>query len=408
MCHSGKRVTGDLSIVGGSLVGEQAISPGDLLIRGGIIVGSRPQSFPQVTSAGTGVSVLDAAGLLVAPGFIDTQVNGAVGVDLSTEPEGWERVAAALPRYGVTSFVPTVITGAPEVPRRLLTALRAGGGIGRVAGVGSARSLGAHLEGPMLNPIRRGIHPLARLRAPSPALVEGWSAEEGVALVTIAPELPGALAVVTALVDRGVVVAAGHTDATAEELLASVDAGVTHVTHLFNAMRPFHHRDPGPIGVTLGHPTLTAGLIADGVHLHRLTVTAAWVAMGRRLNMVTDAVAALGWASRPTSVGSAAVGVGGVGVVDDDGRLAGGNVGLDQHVRNLLTWTGCSIPDAIATVTSTPADILRRPGKGRLRPGSDGDIVLLARDLQIVATVVGGVVVYDRRQAGGTGSSERS
>jgi N-acetylglucosamine-6-phosphate deacetylase len=364
-----------LVVAGGRLVGREHIVSADLVVRRGRIdaVGadlSRPAAAP----------VLDASNLLVAPGFIDTQVNGAVGINLTADPDRLADVAAALPRYGVTSFLPTVISSAADVATRLLDTL----GAGELGGRG-ATPLGAHFEGPMLNPARRGAHPTRYLRTPSPDLIEGWSRQDGVAMVTLAPELPGALDAVRLLVARGVVVAAGHTDATTDEVLEALDAGVSHLTHLFNAMRPLHHREPGPIGVALGHPTLTAGLIADGVHLHPRTVAAAWAAMGRRLNLVSDAVAVLG---------SGKIG----GLVNDEGVLAGSATPLDQSFRNLVTWTGCTIPDAVATVTSTPADLLGRADKGRLSAGADADLVLLDSDLAVVATVIAGVVVHDVRR----------
>ena len=233
---------------------------------------------------------LDVSGLLVAPGFIDLQINGALGIDLADEPERLWEVGAALSRYGVTGFLPTIITSPAGTPERAMAALA-----DRPTGFAGAEPLGLHLEGPMLNPDRRGAHDPALLRLPSPGLVEGWTRADGVALVTLAPELPGGLAVVEQLVEAGVVVSAGHTAATADELDRAVAAGLSYVTHLFNAMVPFGHRDPGPIGLALSDGRLTAGLIADGIHVHPIAVAAAWRALGpSRLSLVTDAVAALG------------------------------------------------------------------------------------------------------------------
>ncbi len=363
----------DLIIAGGRVVGPYGVTPADVMVGGG-----------RIRAVGAGlrrpdpIEVLDASDLLVAPGYIDTQINGAAGVDLTREPERVGDVALALPRYGVTSFLPTVTSAPSGVADRLLDAVT-----GHRRGGGEAEPLGAHFEGPMLNPARRGAHPAARLRRPSLDLVEGWSRARGLAMVTIAPELPNALEVIGRLAERGVVVAAGHTDAATDVLLRSLDAGVTHLTHLFNAMRPLHHRDPGPVGVALGHAWLTAGLIADGVHLHPLTVAAAWSAMGRRINLVTDALAVLGTQDADGEVPRTAEGI-----------LAGSNLSLDQAVRNLVAWTRCPVADAIATVTSTPAGLLGRPHKGRIAEGADADLVLLDRGLRVVATVVGGSLAY--------------
>lgn len=380
--------TRDLSVIGGRVVGEQDVTQArtDVVVVDGRIaaVGA---SGPRAGSA-----VLDASDLIVAPGFIDTQINGALTIDLTAEPERVAEVAAALPRYGVTGFLPTIISSTPDVPVRLLEALA-----GYQPAEGASRPLGAHIEGPMLNPRRRGAHPPELLRPPADDLVAGWSREAGVAMVTLAPELPYALEITRALAAAGVVVAAGHTDATTDEAVAGLQAGVSHVTHLFNAMRPMHHREPGPIGVAMGHHSLTAGLIVDGVHLHPRTVAAVWAAMGRRINLVTDAVAGLGCSPGPMVLGGMAVTRGGGGVLNEDGILVGSNLSLDQAVRNLVAWTGCSVPDAIATVTSTPAAVLGRPGQGRVVEGGDADLVLLDDDLNVVATVVAGALAYDSR-----------
>ncbi|MFP3902509.1 MAG: N-acetylglucosamine-6-phosphate deacetylase, partial [Acidimicrobiia bacterium] len=249
------------------------------------------------TERGGPADRLDVTGLVVAPGFVDLQCNGAAGVDLVAEPEGLWTLATALPRWGVTAWLPTVISAPAEVRARAREALR-GGPPATVRGP-FARPLGLHLEGPFLAPERAGAHPTGQLRPPDPALVaaEGWSAAEGVAMVTLAPELPRALDVVRGLVERGVVVAAGHSSASAEQASDAVDAGVRVVTHLFNAMAPLHHRDPGLAGVALADERVRSGVIADGVHLHPTTVALAARALGDRLCLVTDAVATLGSAA---------------------------------------------------------------------------------------------------------------
>src|SRR5690606_8657841 len=190
---------------------------------------------PGRVDAGADTVRIDARGLVVAPGFVDLQCNGAAGVDLTGEPERLGEVAAVLPRWGVTSWLPTIVTCAARVRRRALAALAAHtAGVAGGAGGGGAVPLGLHLEGPFLAPRRRGAHDPRHLAAPSLDVfeAEGWSRAAGVALVTLAPELPGALPVVRALVERGVVVAAGHSDATAAQAAAAVAAGVSYVTHL--------------------------------------------------------------------------------------------------------------------------------------------------------------------------------
>jgi N-acetylglucosamine-6-phosphate deacetylase len=370
-----------LLLAGGSVVGVDRIEPADVLLGDGSITAVGPR-----LDAPHGARTLDVSGLLVAPGFIDLQINGALGIDLADEPERLWEVGPALIRYGVTGFLPTIISSPRGTPERAMAALAE-----RPAGFAGAEPLGLHLEGPMLNPARRGAHDLTLLRPPSPALVERWTRSEGVALVTLAPELPGGLAVVEQLVASGVVVSAGHTAATAEELDRAVAAGVSYVTHLFNGMVPFGHRDPGPIGVALADHRLTAGLIADGIHAHPVAVAAAWQALAPvRLSLVTDAVAALGRPPGRFPLGARTVTLGDDGVRLDDGTLAGSALALDQAVRNLIAFTGCSPAESIATVTATPARVLGLPRKGAVAPGFDADLTLLTADLRVATTFVGG------------------
>ncbi|GAB6987090.1 N-acetylglucosamine-6-phosphate deacetylase [Nocardioides pyridinolyticus] len=262
------------------------------------------------------------------PGLVDAQVNGAAGIDLTASPDRLWEVASALPAYGVVAFVPTVITSDPEARAVALATLAAG----PPAGWEGAEPLGLHFEGPMISPARRGAHPEHWLRPPSPDLVDGWSREAGVIMATIAPELPGALDVIARLVSEGVVVSVGHTDATAAQVTAALDAGATVVTHLGNAMPPLRPREPGPVGAVLGGADVVAGLIVDGHHLDPLFVRAAWRALGpSRFLSVADTTAALGLPDGPTRLGDQDV-VMAAGTVRLHGRR-GGRDGDDRPAR---------------------------------------------------------------------------
>jgi N-acetylglucosamine-6-phosphate deacetylase len=321
-----------------------------------------------------------------------------VGVDLTAEPERVWEVAAALPRWGVTAWLPTVVTAPRSVRVRALRALRDGppGGTGVYA-----VPLGLHLEGPFLAPDRRGAHDARHLLAPTPEVVddEGWSADAGVALVTLAPELPGALDLVRRLVDRGVVVSAGHSSASEAEATAAFDAGVTYVTHLFNAMAPLGHRAPGLVGAALVDDRVRVGLIADGLHVAPTVVALAARALADRLTLVTDAVAALGAPPGPLRLGDLAVTVseadGAVRLAD--GTLAGSTLALDQAVRNLVAYAGVPLAEAVRAATAAPAAVLGLADRGVVAPGAVGDLTLLTPAGEVVATVVGGRLVHDAR-----------
>lgn len=349
-----------------------------------------------IAPASDGGPELDASGLVVAPGLIDLQVNGAHGVDITAEPHRLWEVAAALPAYGVTAFLPTVITSSPEARAAALEALAAGRPAGIPAG---AVPLGMHFEGPMIAATHKGAHPEHWLAPASLDLVAGWSADAGVAMVTLAPELPGALAVIELLVRRGVVVSVGHTAATAAEVEAAVAAGATAVTHLFNGMPPLHSRAPGPVGATFDG-SLVAGVLVDGHHLDPAVVRLAWRVLGpSRFLSVSDTTAALGLADGAQRLGDQEVLIKDGAVRLADGTLAGTAASLIYCLRELVRVTGCSHDEALTTATATPCRLLGDASRGRLDPGARGDLVLLTEDLRVVVTVVGGDVVYDARTA---------
>ena len=245
----------------------------------------------------------------------------------------------------------------------------------------------------MLSPARRGAHPESLLVAASVDLVDGWGRSSGVVLATVAPELPGALAVIEELTGRGVVVSARPHRHVGRAVRTCGSPPAAYVTHLFNAMRPFNHRDPGPIGATLADGTVVAGLICDGIHVDPVAVRMAWQALGpARLNLVTDAVEVLGL-DLGGRIGSVEVTADAAGVRTADGVLAGSNLALDQAVRNLVEFTGCPV-EPIATVTSTPADLLHLTGRGRLVVGGRADVTLLDSSLNVTATIVGGELAW--------------
>jgi N-acetylglucosamine-6-phosphate deacetylase len=376
-------VTPRLSVEGGLVLRpDDCAAIGDVVLADGRIAAPGPEPTHRI----------DATGLLVAPAFVDLQCNGLAGRDLTVQPELMWEVGALLPRFGVGSFLPTLVSAGADVIDRAQQALTE-----RPPAYAGAEPLGLHLEGPLIAPQRRGAHPTEALRGLADIDVSGWSRRSGVACVTLAPELDGALALIPELVARDVLVSLGHTDATAEVAGAAVDAGARGVTHLFNAMRPFAHRDPGVVGVGLADPRLHCGLIADGVHLHPTALVAAWRALTpARAVLVTDSVAATcaSTSMSMSTLGGSAVVADAVAVRTPAGALAGSLLTADRAVRNVVAWTGCAASEAVRAATRTPADLLRRPAKGRLEVGADADLVLLHQDLTVAATLLRGRLVH--------------
>ena len=374
----------DMIVRHGRVLREGSFVAADLASAAGLVV-------PPVSAEAA--VVVDAEGLLVAPGYVDLQCNGGLGIDLAVEPERLWELAALLPRFGVTAWLPTIVTTPPGVVERALETLAAG----PPARWQGAVPLGLHLEGPFLSPQQPGAHPKALLQSPGLAAIEGWTREGGVAVVTLAPDRPGALEVIQALVERKVVVSLGHTPATAEVATAAVAAGASWVTHLFNAMAPLHHRAPGLAGVALTDERLRVGLIPDGIHLHPSIVAVAQRALGDRLTIVTDAVGALGMPMGRQSLGRSEVMVSDNGVRLADGTLAGSNLAMDQGVRNLVAFSGCTTATALHAASTAPVAVLGDTTRGTLAQGARADAVLLSEDLHLVATIVGGVVLHDTR-----------
>ncbi len=333
--------------------------------------------------------IIDATGHTLVPGFIDLQVNGGFGFDFTRDPATIWTVAAQLPRFGVTAFLPTIVTSPLETVQaaQLVIAQRP------PAGFKGASPLSLHLEGPFLNPAKKGAHNPDFMRRPSLKDVATWFPENGVRLVTLAPELPGALNLIPALTGRGIIVSAGHSIATYDEAILGFDAGISYGTHLFNAMPVMHHREPGLAGALLADERVVVGLIPDGIHVHPALVRLVWQLAGGRLNLVTDAMAALGMPVGTYHLGDVMAHVDKVSARLPDGTLAGCIISMNAALQNLIDFTGCSLAEALATITTIPAGLLGIK-KGRIAPGYDADLVLLTSDQQVKMTMVTGRIVY--------------
>jgi N-acetylglucosamine-6-phosphate deacetylase len=368
---------------------ETTIEAGAILVDGRHIVAcTSAAELPAPQAA----EMLDANGALIVPGFIDLQLNGAFGNDFTASPETIWRVAESLPRWGVTSFLPTIITSPPSQVGKAQEVLDGG----PPAGWSGSIPLGLHCEGPFLNPQKKGAHNPKHLRMPALEAITGWSPQQHVRLVTLAPELPGALSVVEALVDRGVLVSSGHSMATYAQAQAAFAAGARYGTHLFNAMPPLEHREPGLPGALLTTPGQTAGIIPDGVHTHPAIVALTWQMKGsKRLNVVTDAMAALGMPPGRYMLGDQEVIVTERDARLPSGTLAGSVLTMDKALRLFFRYTGCSLAEALETMTSTPADLLGiGQERGRIVPGAYADLVVLTQELHVALTMVEGKVAY--------------
>ena len=364
-------------------------APASVLIDGGRIaaVGSAA-----VVPRGPGIRRIDAAGLILAPGLIDLQLNGGFGADFTTEPRSIWAVANRLPEHGVTAFLPTLVSPSAEMVAAAIEALAAGPPDGHAGAV----PLGWHVEGPFIHPDAAGAHDVARLRLPDPAFVERWTPDAGVRLVTLAPELPGALEVARALSDRGVVVAAGHSTASYEQGAAGIAAGVRYATHLFNAMPPIRAREPGLALALLEDPRVVVGLIPDGIHLDPAVVRLVQRLVGSdRLSVVTDSTAALGMPDGEHVLAGRSVVLSKGEVRDPEGRLAGSSLAADEAVRNLAAVAGLAPGHAIAAMTSVPARLLGiETERGAIAPGTRADLVLFDQELRPVAVLVAGELVH--------------
>ena len=345
--------------------------------------------------------VVDFGDAVLAPGLIDIHIHGSGGHDvMEDDPGAMRAIERFLAGHGVTSYFPTTVT-APEdkilfaldrIGRAIETAEKDGDGAAR------ARPLGIHLEGPFISHARRGVHPPAHLLPPTPKLFEKfWQAARGkIRVITIAPELEGAIEVIEMAVGRGVLVSLGHSDADLETTRRGVKAGARHATHTFNAMRPLGHRDPGILGEVLTDSRVTADIIADGIHLDPTIVDLFLKAKGPELAvLITDAISATGMPDGRYQLGGIEV------EVHDNkclmnGTLAGSVLTLDRAVRNVMEFGGWDLPSAVRAATLNPAKAVQvADRKGAIVVGADADFVVLSPSGEVRKTVVGGMVAAD-------------
>ena len=345
-----------------------------------------------------GAQEFKAPNATLVPGFVDLHVHGAGGEDvMRATPEALGIVARTLANRGTTSFVATTVTASPDVLCKSAAGIAdlVGSQSGKARPTGlSAELLGIHFEGPFISPARRGVHPEKWIAKPSAELLRRMlDAARGEArILTLAPELPGALELIEAGCSAGLVVSIGHTDATYEQAATAIARGARHAAHVFNAMRPFRHRDTGVIGAVLTFPEVMAELIADGVHVEAAAMKVLLKTKGAAgVTLVSDGTAATGMPDGSYKLGDFDVKVTGGVVRSSEGKLAGSALTLDAALRNVVAL-GIPLTQAVQMLTLNPAKELGlEKRKGVIAPGADADLVFLNCALQIERVITGGI-----------------
>jgi N-acetylglucosamine-6-phosphate deacetylase len=367
---------------------EGSFERADLLLEGARIARVAPSIDPP-----EGASVTDLEGLTLAPGFIDVHVHGGGGFSLiTTDPGEIADYARWAPGHGVTAFLPTICAGDIE------PALRCAAAVAQAMGGNAAEVLGVNLEGPFVSPERRGALPPKWPQRPDPKLLARFLEAAPVRVMSIAPELPGALGLLRKAVAAGVRVSVGHTDAPFDVAREAFEAGALHLTHAFNAMRPLHQREPGPLAAALDRDEVTVEVIADGVHLHPATVRLLVRAFGpERVCLVTDAVPPAGLPDGEFQLGGQEAHMENGVMRLSDGTIAGGTGTMEELVHNVVRWRAASPADALRMASAVPARVAGVAGrKGAIAPGFDADLVALTEDLAVARTWTRGRPSFDR------------
>ncbi|XP_068581912.1 N-acetylglucosamine-6-phosphate deacetylase [Cebidichthys violaceus] len=380
---------------------EHQLQREDLWVRDGRILDPEKLFFDEQGYADERV---DCEGSIIAPGFIDVQINGGYGIDFSQASEdvssGLSFVSKKILQHGVTSFCPTLVTSPPAVYHKVLPQVKVHDG-----GRGGAGVLGFHLEGPFISVEKKGAHPERFLRTFGSGgiedLMDAYGSLDNVAMVTLAPELAGSQSVVRELSRRGITVSLGHSVANLSQAEEAVHHGASFITHLFNAMLPFHHRDPGIVGLLTSDQvpsdgTVYYGMIADGIHTNPAALRIAHRAHPSGLVLVTDAIAAMGLPPGRHTLGQQVLEIQGLhAYVAGTTTLCGSIATMDMCVRHFKQAAGCSVEEALEAASLHPAQLLGIVHKkGNLDYGSDADLVLLDDALNVKATFISGEEVW--------------
>lgn len=352
-----------------------------------VIAAGRVQGLVPINALPKGMSSSEVEAAVLAPGFVDWQVNGGGGVLLNDGPtvEGVRKVAQAHARFGTTALLPTVITDAESVTER------AADTVGAAIAAGVPGVVGIHFEGPHISPQKNGVHDARFIRPLAASDIARLTRSDlGVVVATVAPECVD-LDDIALLATQGVIVSLGHSAADFERATAAFSAGARAVTHLFNAMSGLHHREPGLAGAALANPAVFCGLIADGHHVHpaMLGLVARTGPLGR-LTLVTDAMSSVGCAADTFELNGRTVRREGGRLTVADGTLAGSDLDMASAVRFMVERCGVALPAALAMASRAPAALLGLSDRGHLRHGARADIVALNADLTVASVLIGG------------------
>ena len=362
-----------------------------VLIENGVIT-----QIGQIESGTASNDTLDAQGRIIAPGFIDVHIQGAGGADiLDATPEALEAISRTCARFGATGFLATTVFKPEQDNQHLALAAEY---VGR--DLGGANLLGIHLEGPFISLKKKGMIQPGCICPPSVQVLDEINRVTAghLSMITIAPELPGSLGIIRSLVDSNIIASFGHSSATYEQTLDGFDAGISHVTHLFNAMASIHHRTPGPLVAIFESEQITVQVITDGVHIHPAVLNFAYEKLGPdRTFPITDGMQAIGLGDGmfiyngieyESKAGAARY---------KDGTLIGTAIGLSEIIERFIAFTGCPLATAVRMVTQNPAELLGLENeKGSIAVGKDADLILLDNNLSVNTTIVAGKIVFQK------------
>jgi len=380
-----------LLIINGRLMHSDKVEESEVLIKNGIIKRIRETRRHRFQMK---FRIIDAQGLYLSPGFIDLQVNGGAGFNFEGGScEEVRKIIAFHVAHGTTGLLPTTVTASIETVRAAIRSVKE---------ANHPAVLGVHIEGPFISTKQKGAHNPQYILKPSikefERLVKGY--EDFIKIVTLAPELAGAEELIARIKEIDAIPSLGHSDATYAEVIKALDHGVALFTHLFNAMREFHHREPGAVGAALESDAMVE-LIADGVHVHPAAIRLLLKAIGiDRICLITDSISASGLGDGKYSLGGLEVFVKDGEANLRDGTLAGSTLTVDRAVKNFMEFTGLSLPEAVRTASLNPAKLLRMDErKGSIEEGKDADIIIFDEKLAIHYTIIGGEPVYSRNES---------